>query len=312
MKQGKEELIRKEEKEMKATTFNIQKFSIHDGPGIRTTIFLKGCPLRCAWCANPESQKIQIEPIYDAKKCIHCLACLKACPQGALVINEELIQRDEKKCVNCLACTKVCPSKAMKVEGEQREIDEIVRLCLQDIDFYEQSNGGVTISGGEGMIQPEAVKALAKALKGQGVHLAIETTGQVSFEVFSQIAPLFDLLLFDVKHYDSAKHKEKTGVGNHQIIHNLKWAVDQGIEILPRIPVIPGFNNDLVDAKGVAELLKQVGLTKIQLLPFHQMGENKYALLQRSYPYQNIKALHPEDLKDYQQVFLQEGIDAFF
>lgn len=298
---------------MKAIIFNIQKFSIHDGPGIRTTVFFKGCPLRCAWCANPESQKIQIEPIYDSKKCIHCYSCIEACPQGALSFNSEgWIIRNETKCVNCLACTKGCPTKAMKVEGEEKDIEEIVQLCLQDLDFYEQSNGGVTISGGEGMIQPEVVIALAKNLKEHGIHLAIETTGQVSFEVFSKLAPLFDLLLFDVKHYDSSIHKEKTGVSNHQIIKNLKWAVDQKLDILPRIPVIPRFNSSLEDAKEVARLLKQIGLTKIQLLPFHQMGENKYALLQRTYAYQNTKALHPEDLKDYQQVFLQEGIEAFF
>ncbi|MDE5759291.1 MAG: radical SAM protein, partial [Allobaculum sp.] len=142
--------------------------------------------------------------------------------------------------------------------------------------------------------------------------VAMETTGFVSSSIFQELAPLFDLLLFDVKHYNSTIHQAKTGVRNEQIIQNLKWARDQGIDILPRIPVIPNFNDSLEDAKGVANLLKEVGLDTIQLLPFHQMGENKYHLLQREYAYENTKALHPEDLVDYQQAFLDQGIQAFF
>lgn len=297
---------------MNAITFNIQKFSLHDGPGIRTTIFLKGCPLRCAWCANPESQKLQIEPIYDAKKCIQCQACVTSCPQNALHLEKGHIVRDLNGCTNCLACSKVCPTKAMKTEGESKAIEEIVALCLQDVDFYEQSGGGITISGGEGMMQPEVVMALAKEFKDHHIHLAIETTGFVSPSLFQQLAPLFDLLLFDVKHFDSATHQAKTGAGNARILENLKWAYDHGLTILPRIPIIPGFNDSLDDAKGVANLLNEIGLKTIQLLPFHQMGENKYALLGRDYAYHAIKPLHEEDLKDYQQVFINEGIEAFF
>lgn len=185
-------------------------------------------------------------------------------------------------------------------------------VCLQDKDFYETSGGGVTISGGEGMSQPEFLEELVLILKQHNIHLAIETTGYAKSEVFRKLAPLFDLLLFDVKHYDSTRHSEGTHVCNEQIVENLKWAISEGIEVLPRIPVIPGFNSSLEDAAGIAALLKLVGATRVQLLPFHQFGENKYHKLCQEYAYENVAALHESDLADYQQVFLEQGIDAFF
>ena len=250
--------------------FNIQHFSIHDGPGIRTTVFLKGCPLRCPWCSNPESQRMNPEPMLDAV------------------------------------------TKAPGTTGQEKTVDEIIDEVMKDIDFYEESGGGVTISGGEGMVQPDFVKALLAKLKEHKIHTAIETTGYIKKEIFRELAPMFDLLLFDVKHYDSDEHYEGTHVHNELIIENLAWAISQGIEVLPRIPVIPDFNDSLDDAKGIAALLNQVGAKKVQLLPFHQFGENKYHLLGKTYSYENVKALHPEDLTDYQRIFLDVGIDCFF
>ena len=185
-------------------------------------------------------------------------------------------------------------------------------MCMQDKDFYEESGGGVTISGGEGMAQPDFTEALILRLKQNGIHTAIETTGCVSPEVFHRLAPLFDLLLFDVKHYDPDRHKIETGVSTDLIRKNLRWACEQGLSILPRIPVIPGFNTELSDAEGIAALLKEIGLNRVQLLPFHQMGERKYEFLNRDYEMTGVKALHPEDLTEYQKVFLEQGIDCFF
>ena len=293
--------------------FNIQKFSIHDGPGIRTTVFLKGCPLRCKWCANPESQLSQVQVLYDKEKCAHCGTCVHVCPNEAIAMDKDnYVRVDQSKCVGCLQCVKNCPAKALSYEGETKDAEEVVKVCLQDIDFYEESGGGVTISGGEGMVQPDFVKALLAKLKGHKIHTAIETTGYIKEEIFRELAPMFDLLLFDVKHYDSNKHYEGTHVHNEPIVENLAWAISQGIEVLPRIPVIPDFNDSLDDAKGIAALLNQVGAKKVQLLPFHQFGENKYHLLGKTYAYEDVKALHPEDLTDYQQIFLDEGIDCFF
>ena len=283
----------------KGLIFNIQKFSIHDGPGIRTTIFLKGCPLRCKWCANPESQSANVQILWDQKKCVHCLQCVKSCMHQAISCREGEIHIDEALCQGCLNCVSTCLQSALSNEGETKEIEEIVRIALQDKDFYEESGGGITISGGEGMSQPDFLKELVKELKKHNLHLAIETTGYIPKETFHELAPLFDLLLFDVKHYDTNRHFEGTGVHNEQIINNLKWAFHQGLEILPRIPVIPSFNNSIQDAAGLASLLTEIGLKKVQLLPFHQFGERKYEMMHKEYAYKNVKALQKEDLTEY-------------
>lgn len=296
----------------KGITFNIQKFSIHDGPGIRTTVFFKGCPLRCEWCSNPESQIKNVQILHDQSKCSYCLSCVAACPNGAITHEDNKIIINEDKCVGCLTCVNSCPNRALSYEGDCQTIEEIVDICMQDIDFYEESGGGVTISGGEGMSQPEFLKKLIAELKKNSVHVAIETTGYVKKETFEELARELDLLLFDVKHYDREKHYNGTKVYNDLIVENLKWAIDNGIEVLPRIPVIPDFNDSLEDAEGLAKLLVEVGAKKVQLLPFHQFGEKKYELLNRNYKYKNKKALYPEDLEEYQKIFEDKGLNCFF
>lgn len=296
----------------KGITFNIQKFSIHDGPGIRTTVFFKGCPLRCEWCSNPESQIKNVQILHDQSKCSYCLSCVAACPNGAITHEDNKIIINEDKCVGCLTCVNSCPNRALSYEGDYQTIEEIVDICMQDIDFYEESGGGVTISGGEGMSQPEFLKKIIAELKKNSVHVAIETTGYVKKETFEELARELDLLLFDVKHYDREKHYNGTKVYNDLIVENLKWAIDNGIEVLPRIPVIPDFNDSLEDAEGLAKLLVEVGAKKVQLLPFHQFGEKKYELLNRNYKYKNKKALYPEDLEEYQKIFLDKGLNCFF
>lgn len=295
----------------KGLVFNVQKFSIHDGPGIRTTVFLKGCPLKCKWCSNPESQLEKLQVLCDKSKCIKCQSCINNCPVGAISIINDVININYDKCIGCLQCYNNCPNSALSVEGEYRSVDEIVELCLQDKDFYEESNGGVTISGGEGMSQPEFLIALVNKLKEVNIHVAIETTGYLPNKLFQKLAPMFDLLLFDVKHYDSAKHKIGTGVNNELIIENLKWAIENNIPILPRIPIIPDFNYSLDDANGLAKLLVTVGASRVQLLPFHQFGEKKYLLLNKEYEFKNKKALYPEDLIEYQNIFIEEKLDCF-
>ena len=292
--------------------FNIQKFSLDDGPGIRTVVFLKGCPLSCAWCANPESQDPRVQSLWDKTRCCGCLSCVKSCPEDAVVQTPAGITVDPALCTGCGLCARICPEGALSIEGEHRSVNEVVRICLQDRDFYEESGGGVTLSGGEALAQPEFAVSLLSALKDRGIHTAVETTGFAREDVFDRVTKQADLLLYDVKHWNEDRHIEGTGVSNRQILSNLKRAAAAGAEILPRLPVIPGFNNSEEDARGFCEILQEAGLGRIQLLPFHQFGENKYTQLGRSYAYTDVPALHEEDLMSFQKIFLDAGIDAFF
>ena len=292
--------------------FNIQKFSLNDGPGIRTVVFLKGCPLRCRWCANPESQLAKVQIMNDSQKCLHCGHCRDICPAGAIRFSETSVSADPFLCTGCGACISECPAKALKNEGEMKTVEEIVKVVMQDMPFYEESGGGVTLSGGEMLAQPAFAKELIRACKAEGISTCCETTGFAEPSVFMDVIEDIDYILFDVKHWSIDKHKEGTGVSNEKILINLKMAIDAGKDVLPRIPVIPAFNDSPEDAKGIAEALKKAGASKCQLLPFHQFGENKYEQLGMEYAYKNTAAYHREDLEDYLNVYKENGIDAFF
>lgn len=292
--------------------FNIQKYSVNDGPGIRTVVFLKGCPLRCRWCANPESQLAKVQVLRDAQKCIACGHCASVCPVGAITLSEEHVHIDEAKCTGCKICARECPQKALKPEGETKTIREIMDVVLQDKVFYEESGGGITLSGGEILSQPEFAAQLLAASKEEGLHTCCETTGFAIPEIFDHVVKQADYLLFDMKHWDSVSHKEGTGVDNTLPYTNMKRAVQMGKEVLPRIPVIPGFNNSQEDAAGFARALREANIYRCQLLPFHQFGENKYHLLDKKYDYEDIPSLHREDLQDYLQTFMSHGVKAFF
>lgn len=242
----------------------MQKFSLNDGPGIRTVVFFKGCPLRCRWCSNPESQNPEFEELFLNEKC------------------------------------------------EYRTVEEIISYCLKDRDFYEESSGGVTLSGGEVLMQHDFALSLLRSLKEASIDTCIETTGFSSPEVFSSLFPYLDHILFDVKHYDNNAHTAGTGVSNRPILSNLSLAVSAGMDILPRIPVIRGFNDSPKDAAGFCTALKSAGVSRVQLLPFHQFGEKKYELLGREYALKNMNAYHEDELEDYRKIFIDEGIEAFF
>lgn len=292
--------------------FNIQKFSINDGPGIRTVVFFKGCPLHCKWCANPESQLAKIQILWDKKKCLHCHHCLEICLVKAISLKDDNIFIDTNKCTLCKQCINTCPQKALTSEGEIKTVQQVLDIVLQDEVFYEESDGGITLSGGEFLMQTQFAEELLIAAKEKNLHTCCETTGFCTPEKFQHIIQYIDYILFDLKHWNSQKHLEGTGIDNKLILANMKYAISMGKTVLPRIPVIPKFNDSLEDAKKFCEVLHDVGSNQCQLLPFHQFGENKYHLLNKKYAYENQPALHREDLQDYLQIFLDNDIHAFF
>lgn len=289
---------------MKATIFNIQKFCLHDGPGIRTTVFFKGCNLRCKWCANPESQKQDTQITWDSRKCTGCGKCAEVCPQGTGK------PKAADRCIACGACVSACPADAIGTEGRRVTVEEVLTEVMKDKAFYDHSGGGVTFSGGEVLLQWDFAAQLAKLLKEQGVHVAIETAGAVEETVFSSMLETVDYVLMDLKHYSSAAHLEGTGIDNSRSLNNLKLLRNSGVPFLIRIPVIPGFNDRMEDAEGFAKLLRQLGILQVELLPFHQLGQHKYSLLNMDYGYKDKKPLHAEDLRQYREIFDRYGIDV--
>lgn len=297
---------------MSGTVFNIQKFSIHDGPGIRTVVFFQGCPLRCKWCSNPESQPFIPPVCFDQSNCSHCYTCIKQCPHQAIVLKNDIPMIDQTHCQHCYQCVLHCPSRALSVDGKKYTIDQVMDVIMQDYDFYEESKGGVTLSGGEVLGQIEFAKKIITACKEKQIHVALETTGYASNEAFQRCIQDVDLLLFDAKHYNRDTHYLGTHVYNDLIIENMKYAVSIKKEIIARIPVIPGFNNSLEDAHGFCTMLKDIGITTVHLLPFHQFGAKKYQMLNIPYTMDTIAQLHKEDLQEYQEIFTNAGFSCYF
>ena len=256
--------------ELVANIFDIQKFSVIDGPGIRTTVFFKGCNLRCAWCHNPESQSARRELIFYRQRCTECGMCKSVCPSS------------KADCTLCGRCAHYCQSRARELVGREIGIAELMEQIEGDRPFYESSGGGVTFSGGECMLQVEVLSHILQACKERGIHTAVDTAGDVPFEHFERILPYTDLFLYDVKCFDHERHRQYTGAGNARILENLRaLSAHTEIPIIVRIPVIPGFNTDREELLRMAELLRPLRLQAVELLPYHRMGEQKYAALGR-------------------------------
>lgn len=307
----KEELLATE-----GCVFNIQKFSLNDGPGVRTVVFLKGCPLRCAWCANPESQRRSPEVEWKASACVGCGTCISQAPGagtaqsgGKLHVDVRNLRGDSDEAKAAVAA---CPARALSIVGKVRTVEEVLAVCLQDKPFYEESGGGVTLSGGEALVWPDFCVSLLTCLHDEGIDTCIETEGHVPAATFRRAAPLLDHLLFDLKHVDRARHLTATGVDGQLMFDNLGWAIAQGMDVTVRTPVIPGFNDGPEEARAMARALREVGATSVQLLPFHNFGEGKYALLDRDYAFHGVPNLHSDDLMAYRQAYLDEGVEAFF
>lgn len=274
--------------------FNVQKCSIHDGVGLRTIVFFKGCPLRCKWCANPESQLYTPEIMEYPRKCVGDGNCVKVCPVGAISPTEEGLMIDREKCIKCFRCTEVCYALAKEVCGDEKTADELFKEVNKDRHFYRLKGGGATFSGGEPLTQPELLTDLAKKCKANRIDTTIETCGYGDYEKFKEAIPYLNYIFFDLKEMDPEKHKELTGVTNEVILGNLKKINEFGIPITIRTPVVPGCNDSIKNIEAIADFIKDLSsVREYELLPYHNLGESKYRALGKNYELEEVKP--PED-----------------
>ena len=291
------------------TVFDIQRFSLHDGPGIRTIVFLKGCPLSCKWCSNPESQNMKPVIMYKKNECLHCGRCINACSRKAISFENKTFI-DRSICTGCGECANACPAGALVVKGKTMTVQQLIRELKKDATTYRRSGGGITLSGGEPLVQYEFAAELLRACKAQGWDTAIETTGAGITEAVEKVIPYVDTVLLDIKHMDGEQHKKFTGVSNDLVIKNAPEICKISNTVI-RVPVIPGFNYSVEDIKAIAEFARTlVGIRTIHLLPYHSFGENKYGLLGQDYTLKQIKPLAPEDLEECKAVVESYGFQC--
>jgi pyruvate formate lyase activating enzyme len=290
--------------------FNIQRYSLHDGPGIRTTVFLKGCPLKCWWCHNPEGIDYRQELMINHKKCLACESCVNICPNLAIVLNESVITIALDRCNLCLQCIEVCPETAIELVGLNMTTQEVVEEVQKDRIFYDESGGGVTLSGGEPLMQPDFLLSLLQALKRAGIHTAVETSGYAGWNLLKRVAEWTDLFLFDLKLMDKQKSEETTGTSNEIILANLRKLVQMHHKVLIRIPVIPTVNDDGQSIRLFGEYLQMLGIKNVSLLPYHKTGTDKYKKIGQDYKLPDILPPTREEMAAIGRSFAKYGLNT--
>jgi pyruvate formate lyase activating enzyme len=300
--------------DVKGVVFNIQHYSIHDGPGIRTTVFLKGCPLRCLWCQNPESQDLKPVIFFNAEKCTGCGMCREACPEAAIRIIDGRSATDRTLCKGTGKCAEICPNEARSLMGRYMSGAEVFDDVNADAIFYQNSGGGVTLSGGDPIAQPAFATDILKRCRDAGIHTAIETCGFAKWDILKAILEYTDLVLYDIKHMDPAKHKQYTAASNNLILDNAgKIRSELNLPMLARLPIIPGYNDSLENLSAAArfianELGKEV---HVHLLPYHRLGETKYERLEKPAGGVHIEPPGEGHMEKLKKIFESFGLTVF-
>ncbi len=290
---------------------NIERFATHDGPGIRTAVFLKGCPLYCPWCANPETQTLHPELLYTKRKCTGCHMCENNCPSKAIHFDQQgVFHYDRTLCTNCRECERNCLYDAIEFQGNDMELAAIMKEVLKDKDYYDNSGGGITISGGEPFVQLDGLISILEASKEKGLDTAVETTGNYSLESLKRAEPYIDHYLYDFKHLDDQVLKEFTGGNGPLIKANLNYLLEHNAQkVFVRMPIIPGFNYEEELIKNTLDYLKQLGAERVNLLPYHTLGKEKYERMGKTYELSGTM-LREEDLEEFHQYALGLGLES--
>lgn len=290
--------------------FNIQRYSVHDGPGIRTTVFLKGCPLKCWWCHNPESQLLEEEILFIKNRCKGCGACAKVCPKSAIEISNRIVEFSPEKCIICGKCIEVCAIGAREVAGKKVGVEHVIKEIKKDLIFYDEAGGGVTFSGGEPLLQWEFLYELLVRCKEEGIHTTLDTSGFASWEVIEKLTPYIDLFLYDIKLMDDEEHVKYTGTSNRIILDNLKRLSALGKKINARMPIIPGINNSEKNIRGTGEFLSKYNVHQVNLLPYHSMAKDKYGRLFKEYKLDNT--IEPEmcEMLEIKDILIGYGLNV--
>lgn len=287
--------------------FDIQRYSIHDGPGIRTVVFFKGCPLRCLWCSNPESQHPRPELSHSRQNCVRCLECIQRCPHGAIALEGEEIVFTPGRCDHCGACWENCFREGWQFMGQEVTVPEVLATVTRDRAFYHRSGGGVTLSGGEPLMQPDFCDALLAACQKEGLHTAIETCGYQRWEIIEPILKKVDLVLYDIKEIDPMLHREFTGKANDLILANAAHAARMKPVII-RVPVIPKHNDSKEEIRAISLFAKEIGAKELHLLPYHRLGESKYVRLGRPYLLKDLLPPSPKEMETLGRIAAQVAI----
>jgi pyruvate formate lyase activating enzyme len=303
---------------MRGLIFDIQGYSVHDGSGCRTLVFLSGCPLRCTWCANPEGQLLRPRVMYRERKCAHThYRCVRACPNNAIRIKDGAsppLRFDRSICDRCdsMDCVKACLSQALQISGRAYTVDELMRVLVRDQGFWG-SQGGVTFSGGEPLFQAEFLSAVLEKCRSNYMHTAVETSAHADTDVLMEVLKWTDWMFIDIKHMDSAAHRGETGAGNELILHNVEAVACAGWDgrLVIRVPIVPGYNDTVENLQATGAFLAKLNLKEVNLLPFHRLGRSKYEQLGLNYEYAQVESPPREVMRSHQRIFEAAGLQCY-